>query len=119
MTGLIDDIYRSLAYLVRDAGGYDKVPGYYFQEFFWANFLRDNDVLHLKDDKDKVLEYSRELSMKNKKNPDKPAWDICEVTPYIRQCLDNSQEHILKKYTDDAVKLAHSKAASDLPGFNG
>jgi hypothetical protein len=37
--GLVDDVYRSIAGYVRDAGGYDKVPEA-FVEFVWADFFR-------------------------------------------------------------------------------
>jgi hypothetical protein len=38
---LIDDVYRSLAGYVRDAGGFDKTPSA-FAEFIWADFFRRN-----------------------------------------------------------------------------
>jgi len=38
---LIDDVYRSLAGYVRDAGGFDKTPTA-FAEFIWADFFRRN-----------------------------------------------------------------------------
>ncbi len=38
---LIDDLYRSLAGYVRDAGGFDKTPSA-FAEFIWADFFRRN-----------------------------------------------------------------------------
>ena len=38
---LTDDIYRSLAGFVRDAGGFDKTPTA-FAEFIWADFFRRN-----------------------------------------------------------------------------
>lgn len=38
---LVDDIYRSLAGYVRDAGGFDKTPTA-FAEFVWADFFRRN-----------------------------------------------------------------------------
>jgi hypothetical protein len=38
---LIDDVYRSLAAFVRNAGGYDKTP-LPFAEFVWADFFRRN-----------------------------------------------------------------------------
>lgn len=37
--GLVDDVYRSIAGYVRDAGGYNKVPEA-FAEFVWADFFR-------------------------------------------------------------------------------
>jgi hypothetical protein len=36
---LVDDVYRSLAGYVRDAGGYDKTPTA-FAEFIWADLFR-------------------------------------------------------------------------------
>src|ERR1022692_3377865 len=38
---LIDDVYRSLAGFVRDAGGYEKTRNA-FAEFIWADFFRRN-----------------------------------------------------------------------------
>jgi hypothetical protein len=38
---LVDDVYRSLAGYVRDAGGFDKTPTA-FAEFIWADFFRRN-----------------------------------------------------------------------------
>jgi hypothetical protein len=38
---LLDDVYRSLAGFVRDAGGYRKTPTA-FAEFIWADFFRRN-----------------------------------------------------------------------------
>ncbi|SCK12921.1 ParB-like protein [Vogesella sp. LIG4] len=38
---LVDDVYRSLAGYVRNAGGYDKTPTA-FAEFVWADFFRRN-----------------------------------------------------------------------------
>jgi len=36
---LVDDVYRSIAGYVRDAGGYEKTPKA-FAEFVWADFFR-------------------------------------------------------------------------------
>ncbi len=38
---LVDDVYRSVAGFVRDAGGYDKTRTA-FAEFIWADFFRRN-----------------------------------------------------------------------------
>jgi hypothetical protein len=38
---MVDDIYRSLAGYVRDAGGFEKTPTA-FAEFIWADFFRRN-----------------------------------------------------------------------------
>ncbi|MDE2600673.1 MAG: hypothetical protein KGL40_13735 [Rhodocyclaceae bacterium] len=41
LDALVDDLYRSLAGYVRDAGGYLKTPTA-FAEFVWADFFRRN-----------------------------------------------------------------------------
>lgn len=41
LSQLIDDVYRSLAGFVRDAGGYEKTRTA-FAEFIWADFFRRN-----------------------------------------------------------------------------
>jgi hypothetical protein len=41
LTKLEDDVYRSLAGYIRDAGGFDKTPTA-FAEFVWADFFRRN-----------------------------------------------------------------------------
>ena len=41
LSRLVDDVYRSLAGHVRDAGGFDKTPSA-FAEFIWADFFRRN-----------------------------------------------------------------------------
>ncbi len=41
LSKLVDDVYRSLAGYVRDAGGFDKTPTA-FAEFIWADFFRRN-----------------------------------------------------------------------------
>jgi hypothetical protein len=43
---LIDDVYRSLAAYVRNAGGYDKT-GKAFAEFIWADFFRRNVAVEI------------------------------------------------------------------------
>lgn len=39
LSGLVDDVYRSLARYVRDAGGFEKASTA-FVEFVWADFFR-------------------------------------------------------------------------------
>jgi len=47
--GLADDLYRSLAWAIREAGGYDKSP-VPFCEFRWADFFRKRLVIERTDD---------------------------------------------------------------------
>jgi hypothetical protein len=44
VSGLSDDIYRSLAAYVRNAGGFEKTPTA-FAEFRWADFFRERVVI--------------------------------------------------------------------------
>jgi hypothetical protein len=44
VSGLCDDIYRSLAGYVRNAGGYEKTPTA-FAEFLWADFFRERVII--------------------------------------------------------------------------
>ncbi len=41
LANLVDDLYRSLAGYIRDAGGFEKTPTA-FAEFIWADFFRRN-----------------------------------------------------------------------------
>jgi hypothetical protein len=43
---MVDDVYRSLAAYVRNAGGYDKT-GKAFAEFIWADFFRRNVAVEI------------------------------------------------------------------------
>src|SRR5450759_141610 len=44
VSGLCDDIYRSLAGYVRNVGGFEKTPTA-FAEFLWADFFRERVVI--------------------------------------------------------------------------
>jgi hypothetical protein len=46
LADLIDDVYRSLAAYVRNAGGYEKT-GKAYAEFVWADFFRRNIALEI------------------------------------------------------------------------
>lgn len=60
--GLADDPYRSLAWRVRDQGGYDKT-GKPFAEFKWAEFFRKNLPLpNMNDRFDDAVEKALELA---------------------------------------------------------
>ena len=72
---LRDDVYRSLAGYVRDAGGYEKTPTA-FAEFLWADFFRSRIVV----------------------GPERSDFDAAVAK---------------------AVKLASSKEAAHLPGYQG
>lgn len=63
--GLRNDPYRSLAWFVREAGGYDKL-GIPFMEFAWANYFREHiDLDMINNNFDKALKQG----LKWAKNP--------------------------------------------------
>jgi len=98
---LLDDPFRSLAYLVRSRGGFDAVhlP---FQEFRWANFFRDR--LH-----------SDLLAFQTVPAGDE-AW--CLARPYSTACLSlDAQRAALAALLPRALELASSEDAAHLPGF--
>jgi hypothetical protein len=41
LTGMQRDPWRGLAWGVMKAGGFDEKKGFFFQEFFWADYFRD------------------------------------------------------------------------------
>jgi hypothetical protein len=66
LEGLRDDPYRSLAWFVREAGGYSKldIP---FMEFAWANYFRKSKGIRkalLNNDFDKALRLALDLAHK-------------------------------------------------------
>jgi len=46
LADLVDDVYRSLACFVRNAGGYEKT-GKAYAEFVWADFFRRNVAIEI------------------------------------------------------------------------
>ena len=105
VVALANDPYRSLAYNVRHAGGYNKVEED-FQDFLWVNFFRENNVLQL----DKAVD-----------NADGSQWQFCDAAPFSVLCLGGvgQEDEILASHLPAALTLAKSKQASNLPGFIG
>ena len=59
---LVDDVYRSLAGCVRDAGGFDKTTGA-FAEFIWADFFRRNIAIEtVRSDFETAVQAAKSLS---------------------------------------------------------
>lgn len=75
INNLGDDPYRSLAWLVRENGGFKKA-GVSFQEFYWGMFFKLQGIK-----------------------------------------LKSSSESAVKAVLNQALRLAHSKKASHLPGY--
>lgn len=70
---MIDDPFRSLAWMVRNNGGYGHVDTDY-ADFMWANFLRNN--IH--------------LNSTNAAKPSDPnSWTWCAVSPYSPKCISD------------------------------
>ena len=60
---MTDDIYRSLAGFVRDAGGFDKTDAA-FVEFVWADFFRRNIAIEeVKADFRKAVRQGKRLAL--------------------------------------------------------
>lgn len=106
LDGMLDDPFRTLAWMVQDAGGYLKT-GTPFEDFLWANFLRDNIDLN-----------SSSLIIKdsNRTNIRESSFTWCEVRPNSEECLSN-QASKLKKALPVALVLSRSESASSLPGY--
>jgi hypothetical protein len=59
---LVDDVYRSLAGFVRDAGGFEKTRTA-FAEFIWADFFRRNvSIEDLTADFDRAVRHAQRLA---------------------------------------------------------
>jgi hypothetical protein len=93
-----DDPYRTLAWMVRKRDGYCRslmTQGTAFAEFQWADWMRQR---------------TDKLSLTSvKAATDKGLWD--------RHKRD--REAVQKPVLDEAVALAMSDAAKDLPGYRG
>lgn len=105
MTGLQNDFYRSLAYFVRESGGFGKSNTSY-SEFLWANWFRANLPIS---NKTVSSEESDSLGFPN-------AWNLCDVTPYEYPCLKNETGQLFQMI-NSAISLAKSPLASKLPGW--
>jgi len=144
LSGMQDDVFRSLAWMVRTSGGYAKEDTYY-QDFLWGNYFRDNmDVSQFivngtnsttasrsrgkgdnnsnRIDTKKIKISSGVHKMKSKHvEQSDPAstntsWSYCTVEPYSPQCLPN-QSAWLQNALPTAMQLAASPNASTLPGY--
>ena len=87
---LANDPYRSLAYNVRKAGGYDKVSTPY-QDFFWSNFFRQHNLIHIP-------------------GSTNVADNFCSVAPYSTKCFGGADEEdrIIDEAQSAAMELAGS-----------
>jgi hypothetical protein len=99
VTHLANDPYRSLAYNVRKAGGYDKVTTPY-QDFLWGDFFRSHDLIELPTDSSN-------------------SGSFCAAAPYSTLCLGGASaaDDIINAAQDAAMQLAASHSASSLPGY--
>jgi hypothetical protein len=91
---LDDDMFRTLAWLVREAGGFDKGNVMYC-EFIWADFLRSNMLL-----------------------PTPASTPLyCNIVPYSPLCIPD-QKKLLESWIQPALELALSDRAKNLPGWH-
>jgi hypothetical protein len=101
VSACVDDPFRALAWYVRRNGGYNEtdVP---FQDFYWADFFRSNLSVEPVRGVEEAAGY--------------PGWSWCTVAPYSGGCF-NGDSSWIQSVLGQALSLAQSSAASNLPGF--
>lgn len=85
MRDLADDPYRSLAGIVREAGGFEK-SGEGFAEFRWANFFRTR--IKIRYDEDNIDQIVIEKAMKLAKSP-----DASELPGYVSEQIQSEEDY--------------------------
>jgi len=116
LSKMIDDPFRTLAWLTQHAGGFLKT-GIDFEDFQWANFyrntidLRQETLIDKTVDANGCLQEARSFEYANL-----TSWDWCQVRPNSKRCLPNQLES-LRRILPLAIKLAMSDEAKHLPGF--
>lgn len=112
LSKMLDDPFRTLAWLVQHAGGFLK-SGIDFEDFQWTNFFRQNvDIksnslvkLSSKYDLSHIYQYTNATS-----------WKWCQVRPNSKRCMPD-QLQFLERVLPLALELAASEEASHLPGY--
>jgi len=99
IANLVNDPYRSLAWLARHAGAFAKLD-VWFQECMWANFFRENIPWN-----------------SDKLKGDPTSWNWCQASPYSYYECDIDENEQLQSILPFAVQLAKSAAADYLPGW--
>jgi len=116
LDGMLDDPFRTLAWMVQDSGGYMKT-GLDFEDFLWANFMRDSiDLETGKLIKGSSLKPNKRAPHRAGNDSNASQWTWCQVRPNSEECLAN-QASKLEKALPVALVLARSIAASGLPGY--
>ena len=97
---MLPDPYRDLAGVARAEHAF-SAPVLYL-EFYWADFFREH------------MPYPRDPL-------DDALHEWCEVRPYDPECLPNHFDETEWVYEslDEALALANSAAAQNMPGFRG
>jgi len=73
-----DDPFRSLAWMVRNNGGYGQVDTDY-SDFMWANFLRS---------------YIQLNTTAKEERSDPSSWTWCLVSPYSPKCISDLSKQL-------------------------
>lgn len=98
---LVNDPYRSLVWAVRNNGGYGKVDGVSYQDFEYAQFLRQYGLLPLPNGSDS-----------------QQRWTYCQAAPLDDVKCFAQEGELLGKALGTAITLCKSEAAKSLPGWN-
>lgn len=110
---MLNDPYRTLAWLVCDAGGFAK-NGTPFEDFLWANYFRTN--LPLTSFSEIKQAYKEHSKFGNMVHGVQQFFTWCEVNPYSPECLPD-QVGTLQKLLPLALELAASPSSKSMPGF--
>jgi len=106
---MMNDPFRSLSWMVKNAGGFKKVA-IPFEDFLWANFFRS----HINATNGELITSNNLIEKKKDMKTSDIDWSWCEVRPYSSDCFSSS---ILEKAFPLAMQLASSELAVGLPGF--
>ena len=103
---MVNDPYRSLVWGVRNNGGYGVVDSSSYQDFLYAQFLRQYDLLP-------APGAGRRGTLRGAA----PRWSFCEAAPFNSELCYGQGAAAVGAAIGKAVSLARSDAAKDLPGW--
>jgi len=112
LSNMLDDPYRTLAWMVQHAGGFQK-SGIDFEDFQWTNFFRQR--IDLSTNSRVRLQSAHDLGHIYQYN-NLTSWTWCQVRPNSRRCIPD-QLRSLETILPLALKLSVSDEASYLPGY--
>jgi hypothetical protein len=107
LSRMVNDPYRSLAWAVRNNGGYGAVDDP-FQDFLYAELMRQASVLPLP---------AVNGSASRLRGGSDSRWTFCQAAPYNDQTCWKTEMQSILAVLGRALSLCQSEAASGLPGW--